>query len=202
MSGLNSDPAHGLRERSKARRRRLIRKTALELFAANGYDATTITEIANAAEVAPRTVTGYFPSKLDLATSFADETAQRLTATFNDHPDQTPLQNIEAWLKDETQDIDTELALLTHDVFARNPELAAASSARMAHATQAGTAALGRHLGLDADHPMVHMATAAVGATLGTYVTFAAEHGPSEQLFRSTITFLEGLFQALPPPAS
>ena len=41
-------------ERRKQRTRALIRETAWELFAAHGYDATTIKAIADAADVAPR----------------------------------------------------------------------------------------------------------------------------------------------------
>src|SRR5215472_11475032 len=69
----------GLRERSKARRRAQIQRTAMRLLAERGYDSATVADIADAAEVAPRTVTGYFQSKADLALSYADETATRLT---------------------------------------------------------------------------------------------------------------------------
>ena len=58
-------------ERRKQRTRALIRETAWELFAAHGYDATTIKAIADAADVAPRTVTVHFPAKDDLL--FADD---------------------------------------------------------------------------------------------------------------------------------
>jgi AcrR family transcriptional regulator len=58
-------------ERRKQRTRALIRETAWELFAAHGYDATTIKAIADAADVAPRTVTFHFPAKDDLL--FADD---------------------------------------------------------------------------------------------------------------------------------
>ncbi|MCO6011145.1 TetR/AcrR family transcriptional regulator [Actinoallomurus purpureus] len=54
------------RERKKRRTRALIRETALELFASAGYDATTIKAIADAADVAPRTVTLHFPAKEDM----------------------------------------------------------------------------------------------------------------------------------------
>jgi AcrR family transcriptional regulator len=46
----------------------------MRLFTERGYDATTIVEIASVAsvaELAPRTVTGYFPSKIDMATGAA-----------------------------------------------------------------------------------------------------------------------------------
>ena len=53
----------GLRARKKERTRATITRVALELFARDGFSATTLSDIAEAAEVSPRTVSTYFPSK-------------------------------------------------------------------------------------------------------------------------------------------
>jgi AcrR family transcriptional regulator len=58
--------APGLRERKKAKTRAAIREAAMGLFERQGYAATTVEQIAEAAEVSPSTFFRYFPAKEDV----------------------------------------------------------------------------------------------------------------------------------------
>jgi AcrR family transcriptional regulator len=99
-------------ERKKQRTRALIRETAWELFAAHGYDATTIKAIADAADVAPRTVTIHFPAKDDLL--FADDDyfgADQLERRLAARPAGQPaLETLRQWMIETIEDISSSRA--------------------------------------------------------------------------------------------
>ncbi|MEV0175175.1 TetR family transcriptional regulator [Streptomyces sp. NPDC050803] len=59
-------PRLGLRERKKIKTRTAIRTATYSLIKEQGYDATTIEQIAERAEVSPSTVFRYFPTKEDI----------------------------------------------------------------------------------------------------------------------------------------
>ncbi|RAG84193.1 TetR family transcriptional regulator [Streptacidiphilus pinicola] len=79
----------GLRERKKLKTRRAIRAAAFRLFAEQGYETTTVDQIAAEAEVSPSTFFRYFPAKEDLVIS--DDYDPLLEAAFRARPRDEPL---------------------------------------------------------------------------------------------------------------
>jgi AcrR family transcriptional regulator len=76
----------GLRERKKQRTREQIVDAAMGLFAERGYQATTIADIAAAADVAPRTFFSYFPSKEAVVFHNVDHLLEGLAGALRDRP--------------------------------------------------------------------------------------------------------------------
>ncbi|HKF16849.1 MAG TPA: TetR family transcriptional regulator [Candidatus Dormibacteraeota bacterium] len=74
----------GLRERKKARTRAAIQRHALRLFREQGYDTTSVSQIAEAAEVSESTFFRYFPTKEDVV--LWDEYDPRIVEVFRAQP--------------------------------------------------------------------------------------------------------------------
>ncbi|WP_321844793.1 TetR/AcrR family transcriptional regulator [Paraburkholderia bannensis] len=84
----------GLRERQKQERRALIADAALSVFKSNGFAATTVESIANAAGVSPPTVVNYFGSKQGVLLALLQE------------PDYRAIQETSERVRDYTDPVD------------------------------------------------------------------------------------------------
>jgi AcrR family transcriptional regulator len=88
----------GLRERKKLRTRETIARVALDLFEEHGFRATTIAQIAERADVSPRTVSAYFPAKEDLLFPHREEVFERLRERLaNRLPGELSSDALRAW---------------------------------------------------------------------------------------------------------
>jgi AcrR family transcriptional regulator len=81
----------GLRQRKKDSSRRAIEDAAWELFAEQGYEETSINDIAERANVAPRTFFRYFPTKEAVMYPQFDELLQSVREAFRTRPADEPV---------------------------------------------------------------------------------------------------------------
>lgn len=188
----------GLRERSKARRRAAIIRAAYELFAERGYDATTVADIAEAAEVSPRTVAMYFPAKQDIALSrFSDGVASLTDAIRTRRPHETVHEVFGRWLlTSQTEPGDRELYRLARRMFAANPDLGALRTARMAAAVREGAAMIAADTGSTPDAIAPRLAAAAAAA-IAMEIVDTEPGAEREQAVAAAMRFLEAGTAAL-----
>ncbi|MFF7972270.1 TetR family transcriptional regulator [Streptomyces sp. NPDC007905] len=79
--------AEGLRERKKRQTRQYISDVATGMFVERGFDAVTVAEIADAADVSVNTVYNYFPAKEDLFFDRSAGLVDRLARWVRGRPD-------------------------------------------------------------------------------------------------------------------
>ncbi|TDD85248.1 TetR family transcriptional regulator [Actinomadura darangshiensis] len=88
-----------LRERKKLKTRRAIQDHALRLFTGQGYDETTVEQIAAAAEISPSTFFRYFPTKEDVV--ITDEFDPIMAEVFRSQPPgRSPIEALRETLRE------------------------------------------------------------------------------------------------------
>jgi AcrR family transcriptional regulator len=89
----HADGPGGLRERKKLQTRHALVRAALELFTTQGYEETTVDEIAEAVEVSQRTFFRYFAGKEEAALAIQQVVATHFMETLRARPPgETPFQ--------------------------------------------------------------------------------------------------------------
>jgi AcrR family transcriptional regulator len=90
-----------LRERKRDRTRKALIDAAIDLFERNGYDGTTVADIAEAADIGTRTFFSYFASKEELLFPDSDaRVAAAVTAIANRKPGDRPADVLLRALRD------------------------------------------------------------------------------------------------------
>jgi AcrR family transcriptional regulator len=80
-----------IRERTRRLAQTELTSVAQDLFVAQGYDGTTVDQIAAAAGMSKRTFFRYFPSKDDLVIGKYDLFADRMAEALDDRPADEPV---------------------------------------------------------------------------------------------------------------
>ncbi|WP_405752061.1 TetR family transcriptional regulator [Streptomyces sp. NBC_00012] len=161
----------GLRERKKRRTRDALLHAALDLFTTQGYDETTVDEIAEAVEVSQRTFFRYFASKEEAAFAIQDMVEARFLAELRRRPAaETPFEALRsavlcAWNSiDETikEIVTVEVHMRTYRMIESTPSLLAAHLRRCTGLENQIALLIAGREGLDVDEdPRPRVAVAA-----------------------------------------
>jgi AcrR family transcriptional regulator len=192
-------PREGLRERKKARTRASIRQHALRLFREQGYGATTVDQIAAAAEVSPSTFFRYFPTKEDVV--LQDDLDVLAVAAFEAQPPGlSPIAALRAAVRAVFESLsEQELAQLreTTALTLSVPEVRARALDEFTRAIQAIAAVIAKRAGREADDPAVrNLAGAVVGVVMSA--TMSATAGQPADVFAPIDAALAHLEAGLP----
>jgi len=131
-----------------------IERAAFELFESQGFDATTMEQIADAVGVGRRTLFRYFPSKNDIPWGHFDESLRHFREQFDAVPDNVPLAEAVHGCVIAFNEFD-EAAIPQHRIRMRliltTPTLQAHSALRYESWRAVISEYVGRRLGVSAD---------------------------------------------------
>lgn len=146
----------GLRERKKEKTRLALMDAALDLFLEQGYETTTIEQIAGSADVSSRTFFRYFTSKEHLVLGHHDEIQAILLDTLRLlPPEEPPFQAVCAGLRAVLREVeqstpeDRERFLKGRRLMEDNPMLMGKAIGRMAETERLAVDEVARRQGSD-----------------------------------------------------
>jgi AcrR family transcriptional regulator len=199
LSPQDERPPVGLRERKKGKTRAAIQQHALRLFCQQGYAATTVDQIAEAAEVSPSTFFRYFPTKEDVV--LWDEFDPLIVEAFKAQPAElSPIQALRAAfravfaeLSAEELEQQRERSALVNSV----PELRAKVLDQFAGTVQLLAEVVAERVGRRADDFAVRtLAGAVIGVAMSAML--AAADDPTADLFALVDAAMAHLEAGLP----
>jgi len=164
----------GLRERHRLRTASQLEEVALGLFLERGFDATTVDDIAAAAEVSRRTFFRYFASKDDVLLADHPRRLADLRAALTERPPSEPILTAlrQALMSmTGTYEEDRDRLLRRATVMRGTPSLQARSLMLQRDWEQAVSEMVAERLGVDAhgDLRPVVVAAATLGATRAAF---------------------------------
>jgi AcrR family transcriptional regulator len=190
----------GLRERKKRRTREQIVEAAFGLFAERGFQATTVADIAAAADIAPRTFFAYFPSKEAVVFFDFDALFASLKSTIEGRPEgETAIDALRRWLEHSlpTKHEESDEAVLRKRLCIAEPSLAAHQKGLLSRLEEILREGVARDLGEPADGLRPKLVSAAAVAALSAIDDERADKAESMALLDETLVFLRGGVAAL-----
>lgn len=208
-----AEPQTSLRERKKLATRRSLRRHALDLVAQRGFMHVTVEDIAEAADVSPRTFFNYFPSKeAALFGADPDRISAMRERILRQAPGDSALEALRQALAIEARKVTDELGELGGDpqdmlrrmkVVRADPHLRAAQSAHMASIEGAMAEAVAERLGTDpACDPYPALLAGIAGAVIRATTVYWASSGGAEPLDLLTDRAFQALADGLPEHCS
>ena len=175
--------AIGLRERKKARTRATIRSEAIRLFSEQGFAATTVEQIAEAADISASTFFRYFPTKE--AVIVTDDYDPLVFQEFRNQP--ADLHPVRAF-RNAVQVVFTQITpaameqeQLRQKLLQTVPELRSAMLDEFGVSIRILADLIGGHIGRTADDPRVRaLAGAVIGVVLSVTLKYWNEPGPED----------------------
>jgi AcrR family transcriptional regulator len=187
----------GLRERKKLRTRETIARVAVELFAERGYDDTTLAEIAEAADVSPRTIFSYFDSKEQILFCEAPAELERLKEALEQRADDSTTIDTLRDLISSMEPLD-EVAKLRKQIIASSPELKLKMRARVAELEPILVESFARDLGSDRDDiRALLIAASATAAFTAVSDRLDAEAADAEVTHERALAIIDEVFEFL-----
>ena len=185
------------------------RRAAFALFDERGFDATTIADIAAAADIAPRTFFAYFPSKEDVVFADFPETVEGLARQLDDRAeDETAIDAIRVWIEGKLDEVDLrdEQELPQARDRAESPALADHYRALMGQIEELLAGHIARDLGDEARrHPAAHDRLVGDRHAVGARRKGRRRRSPPTKqealaMVDEALTFLQGGLDALRRP--
>jgi AcrR family transcriptional regulator len=191
-----AEPRPSLRERKKLATRRSLRRVAMDLVAERGFVHVTVEDIAEAADVSPRTFFNYFPSKEAALFGADPERTEALRARLaQESPGSSVMEALRLIMIDQARALTDDLNDLGGDpaewlrrmkASHVDPHLRAARAAHMSMVECVVAQGLAERLGTDSErdpYPMV-LASAAMGVLRATFSFWGSSGGtvPLDQL--------------------
>jgi AcrR family transcriptional regulator len=183
VAEVRGELALGLRERKKLRTRALLMDAAIDLCNRQGFERTTVDQIAAVADVSPRTFSRYFSTKDAIALALIDEAIDHVAAELARQP--TDINHFEAlrrsyvamYASTKTAPpgaLSADRMMCTVRIIMTSPTLRQAALEYRRHAVNVE---LAKRLGVDLENRRLKLISALWGSIIMTAVADLSEVG-------------------------